>query len=233
MSCADIHNRFALARHVHACLTNKHLVFMDLRSDRYCCLAQADTEAVLPLLDGSMPAAGIASRTAELLRQLVDSQLLTTAADGKSLASPHINSPEQDLAVEAPHGINASHHMRFFLATTTTSVRLRWGSLDRTIERAASRKSQRTAEVDSRPLSCWARSINVFRALRPLYPKRNVCLFDSLALLDYLAYDGFFPTLVFAVRLHPWSAHCWLQEGSCVLNDTVDHVRDYTPILAI
>lgn len=233
MSYAEPFKRFSLNDHVHACLADEHLVFMDLRADRYCCLEQADTEALVPLLRGSMPATRVSSRTTELLRQLVDSRLLTTSADGRSLSPLDVRTPEHELKASLPSGFPASRLPTFLLAATTTAIRLRARRLDRTIEQLKARRARREHDPDRRNQVRMAQALGAFRALRPIYPKPYVCLFDSLALLEYLAYDGLFPTLIFAVKLHPWSAHCWLQDGSYVLGDTVDHVRDYTPLLAV
>jgi hypothetical protein len=36
--------------------------------------------------------------------------------------------------------------------------------------------------------------------------------------------------LVFGVRTHPFEAHCWLEKDRVILDDTVEHVRWFTPI---
>ena len=36
---------------------------------------------------------------------------------------------------------------------------------------------------------------------------------------------------VFAVKGAPFAAHCWIQLGDIVLNDSVENVRAYTPIM--
>jgi hypothetical protein len=35
------------------------------------------------------------------------------------------------------------------------------------------------------------------------------------------------------VQTKPFAAHCWVQQGDVVFNDTPEHVRRYTPILAV
>jgi hypothetical protein len=73
--------------------------------------------------------------------------------------------------------------------------------------------------------------VHVFLLLRPLYPRPYLCLFDSLGLLHFLAQFRHFPRWIFGVKLEPFAAHCWVQSGDTVLNDTVEVVRQYTPIL--
>lgn len=73
-----------------------------------------------------------------------------------------------------------------------------------------------------------------YEKLRPLaYTARERCLYDSLALLNFLAGEGLFPTWVIGVRTRPFGAHSWLQSGPVVLNDLHDHVRRFRPILVV
>lgn len=59
------------------------------------------------------------------------------------------------------------------------------------------------------------------------------CLHRSIALQFLLARNGFPSTLVFGVRLNPFHAHCWLQDGDLVLNDTLEVVGPFTAIRAV
>lgn len=72
-----------------------------------------------------------------------------------------------------------------------------------------------------------------FQYLRPYYIRKYLCLYDSLALLEFLAHYRIFPQWVFGVTGQPFNAHCWIQESDCVLNDTLEHVRGFTPIMAV
>lgn len=58
-------------------------------------------------------------------------------------------------------------------------------------------------------------------------------MFDSLALLHFLARYRQFPRWVYGVKLKPFRAHCWVQAGDVVVNDIVDNVRGYTPIMSV
>jgi hypothetical protein len=35
------------------------------------------------------------------------------------------------------------------------------------------------------------------------------------------------------VQTRPFAAHCWVQHGDIVCNDTVEHVSGYTPIMVV
>jgi hypothetical protein len=66
-----------------------------------------------------------------------------------------------------------------------------------------------------------------------LFSHRDRCLHDSLALLEFLARYDIFPDWAFGVRARPFVAHCWVQHGDIVFNDTVEHVAGYTPIMVV
>jgi hypothetical protein len=52
-------------------------------------------------------------------------------------------------------------------------------------------------------------------------------------MVRYLRRHQYFPDLVLGVRMMPFAAHAWVQDGDTVLNDTVDYVSAYTPILVV
>ena len=84
-------------------------------------------------------------------------------------------------------------------------------------------------EIDTvRPL------VAAFIYLRPLlYTAHNACLLDSLTLTRFLAAYGVFPDWVFGVKTDPFCAHCWVQQGEYVFNDSPDHVGEFAPILVV
>jgi hypothetical protein len=63
--------------------------------------------------------------------------------------------------------------------------------------------------------------------------RKHVCLYDSLALVEFLAHYRLFPQWVFGVMAEPFAAHCWVQQDDRVLNDSVDYVRGFTPIMVV
>jgi hypothetical protein len=76
--------------------------------------------------------------------------------------------------------------------------------------------------------------VTAFLYLRPwFYTARNACLLDSLTLINFLSGHRFYPEWVFGVKTDPFYAHCWVQEGECVFNDTPDYVRGFSPILVV
>ena len=72
-----------------------------------------------------------------------------------------------------------------------------------------------------------------FLRYRPFFPRDYLCLFDSLALVRFLSRYDLYPDWVFGVREEPFRAHCWVQAGAVVLNDHLDNVSGYTPIMTV
>ncbi|MBC9035144.1 lasso peptide biosynthesis B2 protein [Sphingomonas sp. JC676] len=68
---------------------------------------------------------------------------------------------------------------------------------------------------------------------QPFFPGTARCLTSSLFLLHFLHAQGFAARWVFGVKTYPFEAHCWVEHGDVVLNDSLEHVRSFTPIVAI
>ncbi len=78
------------------------------------------------------------------------------------------------------------------------------------------------------------RATAAFLFLRPfVFGAQDACLYDSIALTRFLASYKQFPTCVIGVQTGPFGAHCWVQAGEVVFNDSPESVRRFTPILAV
>jgi hypothetical protein len=122
--------------------------------------------------------------------------------------------------------------IRFFWSCGKVHWRLRFGTFASTVAGLERRRHHAgsTREFDvARASPLIAR----FQRLRPLFPRRYLCLFDSLALFEFLAGYDCFPHLVFGVIADPFEAHCWLQAGTVVLNDNLERTDRYKPILRL
>jgi hypothetical protein len=91
----------------------------------------------------------------------------------------------------------------------------------------AIRRHETSAQMNSNLLSSF------FGARIWFYTAYRRCLFDSLVLSVFLTRRMVPCTLVIGVSTKPFAAHAWVQIGECVLNDSVEHVQTYSPILAI
>jgi hypothetical protein len=72
-----------------------------------------------------------------------------------------------------------------------------------------------------------------FWTLLPYLPIEGECLLRSALLMRFLRAGGLDADWVFGVRLHPFAAHCWVQVDEVCLNDDVERLSAYAPIMVV
>lgn len=232
---------YGLSQDVFSCIAASRIVFLDLRQNRYLCLRREDSAAVRRPLGfprwstcSELPCEGSQNhrRTQRILSVLLRHGLIEPVTTTARPGIAQINMPTVSVASSAtePDIIYTHHHVRrFALAALASSWNLRLRSMQRTVNRVKMRKHRggrsRTGELPE--------LLAIFERLRPLYGRRYVCLYDSLALLEFLARHGHFADWIFGVKVEPFGAHCWLQYQDQLLNDSVDYVRNFTPIMVV
>jgi hypothetical protein len=174
----------------------------------------------------------------ELLQALVARGLLTTDYDrANHSAIPQVTRASETLLSfrESTHGTwNCLTHIESFLvASRRAHLALRECSLEETTRALRARRQERPFEQLSPESSKAKGLVRDFFSLRPLFPRNYLCLFDSLALLNFLLMHRISASWVFGVQAEPFAAHCWLQVGSTVLNDTVDNTSMYKPVMVV
>ena len=87
-----------------------------------------------------------------------------------------------------------------------------------------------TAEILAEP---QLREVRAFERAKLLRSAADRCLPRSIALALCLARRGCRAHVVLGVKIAPFCAHCWVQVGDQVLNDEVEEVLRYAPILII
>jgi len=170
----------------------------------------------------------------ELVANLLDRGIVTTVpAEARSSELPR---PTTALASRewraAPHRIPIAHLRHFctsLLWVLARSQASRLASLLGWIRRhqTAIRRNETSPQINSNLLSSF------FRWRIWFYTAYRRCLFDSLVLSVFLTKRMISCTFVIGVSTKPFAAHAWVQIGECVLNDSVEHVQTYTPILVI
>ncbi|WP_310531292.1 lasso peptide biosynthesis B2 protein [Novosphingobium sp.] len=78
-----------------------------------------------------------------------------------------------------------------------------------------------------------ARVVRAFEQARLLRSTADRCLPRSIALALCLAARQCRVHVVLGVKLAPFAAHCWVQDGGAVLNDSLEEVQRYSPILVV
>ena len=208
---------YALTPNVRACIDQGVLVFLDLRNDRYLSVDLERAPQIAGVCEGasrnaasSLVARGLIEPAQILSRDESNVGALTASADPNR--SHNCPARFSDAVVMLDACLRASF-----------AVRAR--RLDRTFQRIARRKRSSTI-----PMTEIAEFVGRFERLRPWYPRARVCLFDSLALTNFLLAFGHAPMIVMGVRATPFAAHCWVESDGVCLNDAAETCRSYTPI---
>ena len=232
---------YNLAVDAYVCFANRHIVFSDLRDDRYRCLSEENSSLIVEAFpafakDTSQLAPAGCRRQNERLERLMTAlaseDLVTTSSDGRPFAPIEVPTPGVSLLNDTQRQASSApsrHLARFIYAAAKASAKLRTQSIRITTARVGARRLR--AEKGARP-ELLHEFNSAFHRLRPSFPRAYLCRFDSLALMDFLATNGCHPLWVFGVRCEPFGAHCWVQDGEYVLNETLEVVREYTPIMA-
>ncbi|MDR6512013.1 hypothetical protein J2792_002896 [Novosphingobium capsulatum] len=210
---------------LHFCLVGDDPIFLDLVSGRYFRLPDHQAKAFCALV-----ASGMVDRIALQAAGLGD---LAGVAD-KPLALEPCRWTLPDQACDA------LNHGGLPLAETARALRQQ-----RSYERALARRglaplceelAALTVKAVSRPIGiddAAGRLVRGFQFACFLRTAADRCLPRSLALVDLLARRGWRAHAVLGVRQGPFAAHCWVQAGRMVLNDTPEAVACFTPILAL
>jgi len=227
--------------HVFICMDGDFVVLLDVRNDRYWAIDAAKTRALASIVRG-WPARADAGNSAAIspeagtTRLLVEKGLLCEAHDSRTEAAPvQVDAPQSELLAGPADGhAPAPSAMSFLLAAAVAAFVTRCLSFEQVIARVRRRKQSRGGDTTGLDISRAERLIHRFEELRPLlFSARDACLFNSLVLIEFLARHRLYPQWVFGVQARPFAAHCWVQHEGIVFNDTLEHVRRFTPIMAI
>jgi hypothetical protein len=251
-------SRFALANHVFVCLQGEHVVFLDVRNDRYFALEASSTHGLASFVAG-WPVGGAEvaqgpgeqprhadsrevprkeALRAQALSILMEKGLLApNEALGRDATPVRAEPSHTELVADAADSLPATGALaicRFLVAAITARMALRFVGLERVLARVRCRNEAARSNPNAFDVERARRLVEVFGALRPLFfTSKNQCLFEALALSEFLARYGLYPAWIFGVQARPFAAHCWLQQEGVLLNDTSDHVSRYTPILRV
>ena len=237
-----LRGRLHLARDVFFCVAAGEGIFLDLRRDTYSCVPVPDNVVGSR---GCLSEAALVTAFAPFRQELLDEGLLSeTPVGGREFGafqgirrpSAHMLEPVDARAFGTCRGENAarlvpSDFIAFQLACRRAGSLLRQRHIREIVQDVRDRKAAAgTPENDRAGL---ARQTAIFRVLRPWSPRQYNCLYEALALLEFLARRDLFPTWVFGVQAKPFGAHCWIQEGGDILNETTEYAGQFIPIMAV
>jgi len=234
---------YFFSRHIYVCHSPAHTVLLDIRRDKYLAIAGQQAKVLssrvpdwpgntVGLPDTSVPDM---AQSEAFLKSMCDQAILTVWSDhgkgAKQSSLPEVSSTLVGEYAIPQVKISMPTVARFLAGVAAAAVSLRRFGLESAVRRVEKRRA-RLALSGPLQLDVAQNAVTVFEILRPLaFKAKNGCLFNSLALVEFLAHEGVYPYWVIGVKTRPFGAHSWVQHGDVVLNDLPERVRKFTPIL--
>lgn len=219
---------YALRDDLHFCVSGSNIHFLDLRNMRYSALLEPAQTAFLQLvkrevlLEPHQQAIEMLRRKGVLVHSFSDQApspcCLEIQASTSILDLPTPRFRTKDVLVAAWWFLRARRQIaRGMTQKALSAIQSR-------------RRSRSTRKGYEDRLTAIAAA---YRWSGLLTGVHDLCLPRSIAMAQQCASDGVPVELVIGIRPDPFLAHCWVQHEGLVLNDDIDNVRTFTPILVI
>ncbi len=212
-------------------------IFLDLRCDRYLALAGRQAlwlkEIRTRSIDGN-----ISLDARHLASSLIRRGILTPdEASGKPICPLDHCAPERSALDAGTSCIDLRlRDTRLFLKTLIETAALRRRSrrdFRKLIHAAAGWKSDLAPSDAATPEEACILARRFDATASMFIARKDTCLLRSLLLARYLTSKNIRTDWVFAVRTAPFAAHCWIEAGGILMNETCDRAREYVPIMRI
>lgn len=222
---------YAVRDDLSFCRVDGRFVFLDLNNDRYFRLPDALDQSFASYLEGN-------ETSALCMNRLIERNILVDRP-GTAIGTRQYIKPATRSAMEVPlpgGRLRPLDLVEVLAVVLRTRRALRLLPLKAVLDGLGS--DRHLHPVQARPpaaeLECrLSNAAAIFRRARPYVPVDMCCLLDSVALARFLRRRKLRAHIVFGVALDPFSAHCWVQAGDLVLNDTVGNANSHTPIRVV
>lgn len=212
------------------CQVDGSLVFLDLDADRYFRLSGPLETTVISCLRGEE------QFETDVFGLLQRNILIPMPEDVRWEPAPAIVVPIRSALEHAstPASVHAFAMLDVAATVCLTRIQLKIRPLRRIISALSAYRHRKTTGIplsqapsrEAHLLACSA----AFRQARSYVPIETSCLLDAVAMVRFLARRQVPAELVFGITHNPFAAHCWVQAGDWVLNDTLGNVMAHTPI---
>lgn len=224
-----------LRSHIHFCQLGNVIVFMDIRADRYFSLPEIASAAFTELC--APTGAGLSPQAQSLAVRLEAENVISRDPRlGRPPFEPNTERFKRSIfdlprdAFSAPGAKDA-----ILLMLSVSDLRLlnrQRGFLPTLLPRLSAWKAEMDLEAQRHQDAIV--QAQKFLQLAPWFiSSRDACLYRSALLVRYLARRSIPSQLNIGVRAAPFSAHCWVSSNSLVLNDHVETVNEFRPILSV
>lgn len=212
------------------CRVDSHFIFMDVQNDRYFQLPAALEQTFTAVVDKKDC---VGMDIGELIRRNI---LFETKAINNEAATPVIKSPSRSATEDEVENskLRILTYIEVLAIVASTRLHLKTKQLGGIINHIVADRRKNTCAHGSSSAACTElrllQATRLFRHARLYVPIKTSCLLDSLSLTKFLSRRNLPASIVFGVTLNPFTAHCWVQAGDLVLNETVGDANSHTPI---
>ena len=214
-----------LAPDVHAVRVGDDLVILDVAADRYLCWPDAGP------LTLSADGRRLGKAAAAVLAEFRGAGLIADAPAPPTVPFRAVLAPEGDLNRPDPRASRWADRVDLLRASLDGAVTYPRRSFAELVAYGAARPPGH--DPDAAPTKALQAVVGGFHRWACWTPAPAKCLIRSFMLLRLLRRHGHDARWVFAVRTWPFEAHCWLQAGPVVLDDSVERLVAYRPILVV
>jgi len=218
---------FELADGVRFCETSGRFIFLDIRRDCYFCLPAETEQSFRRLARGRR----LSANDGLVLDGLARDGLLKPSRRRIRLAPERPPVPDRSLAL-ADRKVASAMVARSLWCLVSAGAQLRLCPLRRIVRRLE-RLKRGLAGCSEDVGPALIEVAAAFRRTELFAAPLDRCLPRSIAAFEALIDRRVPASLVFGVRLQPFGAHCWVQHCRTLVNESVDQVRNFTPILVI
>jgi hypothetical protein len=232
-----------LSNDVFFCYYYDDIILLRLAANKYSQLHAGEAALLHELSNAAADAPSVGSGLAyedggAVAERLVEQGVLTRTRDaGKPVAPTAAPLPVEQLVDFIPKSrprISALHVAAFLWSASVATAELAWiARLRKGFDGPIRRAQRRNARLPPPDETKARELVAVFNDLRIFWPRKFLCRFDSLALIHFLACFGVRAQWVFGVRLDPFGAHCWVQDGRRLYNDDLERIAQYQPIMVV
>lgn len=236
---------YQLAPNVYFCWVDDGGVFLDLGKNKYSGIALPEARVLstwIPELSGGefeiqSEQSDPQAISDDLAQAFIGAGFLTTSVvPRRSVAPPKLRCTESfsSAPYDVSNGpIRSAHIYHFAVAYLYVAVQLKLRRLRQIVH--SFQNSKAVALPGQEPSASELLSLlTIYRQLRPwFFTAYEQCLLNSLVLAEFLHRFNVRPDFIIGVTTKPFFAHAWVQKGNVVLDDTVEMVSYFTPILTV
>lgn len=211
---------YRLTANFEACVCEGQTILLDLKTDQYVLLPQGQAAVIASILQ-PLTRIDFANEDVETLQDVGIIEI-TTEEVGDALVLPPVaqNRPFLSTPPKVTNVLTAFVYqlLAIWLLKSRNLAAIR-------SELQTESSGRQRDDRDLEPILAG------FAEAERILPSTDKCLRRSLALRLCLKDQCIDASLVIGTRMRPFGAHAWVQKDARVLNDHLDRVRVFTPIL--